>query len=66
MSKFQISFFKVWFYRKINNKLEPRAVKGVFIGYKSSRNHYMVMAKQDRKISQVTNPIFLENKLISK
>jgi hypothetical protein len=62
MSKFRIPFSRVWFYRKTNDKLEPRAVEGVFIGYESSRNHYTVMAKRDRKIYRVTNPIFLENK----
>lgn len=62
MSKFRIPFSRVWFHRKTNDKLEPRAIEGVFVGYESSRNHYLVMAKKDRKIHRITNPIFLENK----
>ena len=62
MSKLQVPFSRVWFHKKTGDKLEPRAIKGVFIRYNSSRNHYVVMAKRDRKIYRVTNPIFLENK----
>lgn len=58
MSKFRIPFSRVWFHRKTNDKLEPRAIEGVFVGYESSRNHYLVMAKKDRKIHRITNPIF--------
>jgi transposase InsO family protein len=61
LSKFRIPFCRVWFHRKTSDKMDPRAIEGVFIGYQSSKNHYMVMAK-DRKIYRVTNPIFLENK----
>jgi transposase InsO family protein len=50
MSKFRIPFSRVWFHRKTNDKMEPRAIEGVFVGYESSRNHYMVMIKQDQKI----------------
>jgi transposase InsO family protein len=31
--KFRNPFCRVWFHKKQNNKLEPRAVEGVFISY---------------------------------
>jgi hypothetical protein len=60
-SKFRNPFCRVWFHKKQNDKLEPRAIEGVFIGYQSSRSHYLIMAK-DRKVYRVTNPLFLERK----
>jgi hypothetical protein len=58
ISKFQNPFCRVWFHKKQNDKLEPRAIEGVFIGYQSSRSHYLVMGK-DVKVYRVTNPLFL-------
>lgn len=62
ISKLRVPFCKVWFHIKTDDKLEPRAIEGVFVGYDSSKNHYSVMALRDRKIYRVTNPIFLENR----
>jgi hypothetical protein len=62
ISKFRTPFCRVWFHKKTNDKMEARAVEGVFMGYESSKNHYNIMAVKNRKIYRVTNPIFLENK----
>jgi hypothetical protein len=61
ISKFRNPFCRVWFHKKQNDKLEPRAIKGVFIRYQSSRSHYLIIAK-DRKVYRMTNPLFLERK----
>jgi hypothetical protein len=43
-----------------DDKLEPRAEEGTFVGYIKSANQFWMMDKQDREI-KVTNPIFIED-----
>jgi transposase InsO family protein len=62
ISRCRTPFCRVWFHQKEMDKLEPRAIEGVFMGYDMSRKHYLVMAKRDRKVYRVTDPIFLEDK----
>ena len=61
ISKFRKPFSKVWFHIKQDDKIEPRAIEGAFIGYCTSNSQYSVLARKDRKVYTVTNPIFIED-----
>jgi hypothetical protein len=61
-SRLRVPFCRVWFHRREKDKLEPQVIKEVFMRYDTSRKLYRVMAKKNRKIYYITNPIFLENK----
>ena len=60
LSKLRVPFCKVWYHTESNDKLDPRASEGIFVGYTKSANQYLVLTRQGREI-KVTNPIFLED-----
>ncbi|KAL1955928.1 hypothetical protein VTO42DRAFT_7913 [Malbranchea cinnamomea] len=51
---------KVWYHRKTDGKLEPRAREGAFLGYTTLESQYFILTKEERKVIKVTNPIFLD------
>src|SRR5690349_11721448 len=62
LSKLHVTFCKVWFHIEQDDKLEPQAIEGVFVGYDvHSKNHYSILVYRDQKVYCVTNLIFLED-----
>jgi hypothetical protein len=49
----------VWFHIKTNDKLDPQAQEGTFIGYMKSRSQYLVLDQQ-RHECKVMSLVFLE------
>jgi len=60
LAKLRVPFCKVWFHVKTDDKLDPRAEEGVFVGYTKSSCQYVILDRQGRE-RKVTNPIFMED-----
>ncbi|KAF7174279.1 hypothetical protein CNMCM6106_008468 [Aspergillus hiratsukae] len=60
LTTLRVPFCKVWFHVETDDKLDPRAREGVFIGYTKSSSQYLILDKKGR-VRKVTNPIFMED-----
>jgi transposase InsO family protein len=52
---------KCWIHEQNADKLDPRAIEGVFIGYTDHPSQYLVWVPERKDVIKATNPIFMED-----